>query len=314
MENFESIINLALYFIGIGIVVWIWFSLGLNVSKMKERFRLNRQIKLENYTTRWLHYEWMKQYHFLLASSIKKYEMEHFAKVVTTQFFVFIITLIILCVSLTDIVFSLGFALVCIYIGPISFLYIIHKNKQSYLQNELVESSMILLQEYEKNHKHMLFALKELVDHLDGPSKIAYAKLLSRMHGEYSVKELAAESFAFQIGHFRGKNLATIIFRACAEGVNVTTLLEDLITDITEFNKRIREAETESRETALIGYAPLPLLVILFFVNERWLIPGGNAAYYQFQTEDGLKSFLIAVVFGLIGLVLALVVKKPKKM
>lgn len=312
--NLESIFNLSLYFIGLVIVIWIWFSLGLNVSKMRERFRLNRQVKLENYTTQWLNYKWMKQYHFLLVSSIKKYELEHFSKVVTVQFIVFISTLTILFISLSDIIFALFFALVCIYVGPISFLYLIHKNRQSHLQNELVESSVILLQEYEKNHKHMLFALKEVVDHLEGPSKIAYAKLLSRMHGDYAVKKMAAEAFAFQIGHFRGKNLSVLIFRDCAEGVNITTLLEDLITDITEFNKRVREAETESRETALIGYAPLPLLVILFFVNDRWLIPGGNAAYYQFQTEDGLKSFLISVMFGFVGLVLALVVKKPKKM
>ena len=136
----------------------------------------------------------------------------------------------------------------------------------------------------------------------------------SRMHDDDKMKELAAETFAFQLGHFRGKNLASIVLRACKDGVPVTRLIEDLVEDITEFNKRIRDAETEARETALIGYAPIPLLIGLHIINDKWLIPNGEAFYYQFQTDKGLKSFLISVVFGLIGMGLALMVKRPKKM
>ncbi|MFS0783392.1 hypothetical protein [Bacillus sp. 1P06AnD] len=312
--NIEVIMKLLLYLVGLGALVGIWLSLGLKVSKIRERLRINKELKLANYNTKWLKNKWLKQYHFLLSSAIKKYEANYFSKIFIFQFLIFFCLLIVLYLNLHEFLLSFGFALILIYVIPTAYLYTVHKQKQSYLQGSLVETSVILLQEYEKNQHHMLFALKETVDHTTGASRVAYAKLFARMHDDHDARVLASENFAFQLGHFRGKNLATIILRACNEGIIVSSLLEDLVADITEFNKRVKNAETEARETAFIGLAPLPLLVGLYFVNDRWLIPGGEVFRYQFQTAGGIKSFLISVMFGVIGIVLAIVVKKPKKM
>lgn len=311
---FNTIVSTIAYSIGIISLIGIWFSFGIKISKVRERLRLSREIRLANYQSTWLKNKWLKQYHFLLASAWEKYEIEHFSKVISTQFTIFISMNLLLVIALREIMFPIFSAVLIVYIIPITFLYIRHKQKQNVLQNELIETSVILLQEYEKNHKNMLFALKEVLNETKGFSHVAYAKLFARMHGNKETKELAAETFAFQLGHVKGRNLAIIILRACDEQVDVTTLLEDLVFDLTEFSKRTRDAETEAGETAIMGYAPIPALIILYFVNDLLLIPDGNTFHYQFKTELGIKSFLLAFIFGILGIFLASVVKKPKKM
>ncbi|KAB2329452.1 MULTISPECIES: hypothetical protein [Bacillaceae] len=306
-------VSIVVYLVGFFSVVGISLSLGLNVQKYKERLKIDRQLKLQNYNKVWIQQGWLKQYHLLLSSAIPKYRLDHFSKIVIIQFVLFISLFAALYIGLQAFVFVLAVSFTIVYILPISFLYIRHKQKQNTLKEEMVTAAIILLQEYQKNHYHMLYALKALVDQTSGQNQIAYARLFARMHDNNFMKELAAEEFAFQLGHIRGKNLSTIILKACKDGRNVITLLEDLIEDVTEFNKRIRNAETEAREPALIGYAPLPLLAIFYYMNETMLIHGGNTFQYQFQTEQGLRAFLIAIVFGLMGTGLALVVKKPRK-
>jgi Flp pilus assembly protein TadB len=308
-----ALLKVALYTSGLVSVLGIWIGLGANVTKIRERFRINRELKLSSYNREWLKNKWMRNYHFLLTSAIRKYEVNHFSKVVVSQFILFVSFSALLILVIEEIRFSIIISTFFIYFIPLGFLYFFHKQKQNDLQNNLVEASVLLLQEYEKNHYNMIYALKEVITQSKGASQIAYSRLFARMHDDDETKEMAAESFSFQLGHFRGKNLSSIILRACKDGVIVTTLLEDLVEDITEFNKRISDAETEARETAFIGIAILPSLIILHVINDQWLIPGGNAFYYQFQTEQGLKSFLIATAFGLVGVGLALFIRKPKK-
>ncbi|MEK5217704.1 hypothetical protein [Psychrobacillus sp. FSL H8-0487] len=312
--HIESIVKFILYSMGLLSVAGIGISLNTNVSKIRERLRIGREIKLESYNQKWLNNEWLKKYHLLLDSSLKSYKIEHFSKLVVGQFLMFISFIALFMVILQDFIFSFGISAIFMYVLPITGFYFIHKQRQNIIQDELVDTAILLLQEYEKNSHHMLYALKETVSQIKGSAHGVYAKAFARMHGEDDIKIQAAESLSFQIGHVRGKNLATIILKGCKDGTEVSTLLEDLVEDITEFNKRVRDAQTEARETALIGFAPIPALIILHFVNDKWLIPGGKAYYYQFGTQDGLKSFLIAVVFGLIGIGLGLFVRKPKGM
>lgn len=313
----EAVIMIALkvlvYVIGLASVIGIWIGLGLNTQRMRERFKLNQQIKLAAYNRKWLEHPLLRKYHFLLTSSIRKYELNYFSRIVVIQFSIFLLVIVVLTFILKDIKIAAVIAIMLIYALPIGALFLKHKQTQSALQSELVEASVVLLQEYQKNHQHMLYTLKSVASGVSGYSQIAYARLFARMHDDDHMKELAAESFAFQLGHFRGKNLASIILRACKDGTPVEKQLEDLVEDITELNKVVRDAETAARETALIGYAPIPLLILLYFVNDKWLIPDGETFYYQFQTSQGLQWFLISFIFGLIGMGLAIMVKPPRK-
>ncbi len=306
-------LKVLVYVIGLASVVGIWIGLGLNTQRMRERFKLSRQVRLAAYNRKWLEYPLLRKYHFLLTSSVRKYELNYFSRVIVIQLSIFVFLVTVLTFILKDFRVATIISVMLAYALPIGALYLKHKQTQSALQSELVEASVVLLQEYQKNHRHMLYTLKSVAGNVSGHSEIAYARLFARMHDDDQMKEIAAEIFAFQLGHFRGKNLASIILRACKEGTPVEKQLEDLVEDITELNKVVRDAETAARETALIGYAPIPLLILLYFVNDKWLIPDGETFYYQFQTSQGLQWFLIAFIFGLIGMGLALMVKPPRK-
>lgn len=310
----DTLFKLIMYTIGILSVTGIWISANSSYAKIKERFRIQREIRLSNYTQKWLKYTWMKQYHLLLDSSIRRYRLDYFSKIVVTQALLFLFFTLLFRVVLEEYMFSAMISAIIVIILPISGLYFVHKQRQNDAQDKLVETAIYLLQEYEKHNHHMLYALKATIAQLEGPVHSVYAKAFARMHGDDATKMYAAEALTFQIGHVRGKNLANIILRGCKDGTNVSTLLEDLVEDITEFNKRVRDAQTEARETAMIGFAPLPLLIILYFVNDLYLIPGGNTFHYQFLVPEGLKSFLIAAVFGVIGIGLGIFVRKPKGM
>ena len=303
-------ITALIYFIGFASLIGIVTS-SINIKRVRERFRISQEIRLDKYNTKWLDYEVMKKYHFLLSSTIKRYEIEHFSKLVIIQFFSFICLLVLFFISIREINFSLFASLLFTYVLPIAYLYMRFKHAQSELQDDIIEVSAILLQEYQKSHEHMIYALKGVVNRTSGKSQIAYARLFARMHDDDDMKEIAAENFAFQLGHF-GKNLASIILRACKDGIPVTRLLEELVTDITEFNKRVRDGKTEARETALLGYTPIVLLIGLFFFNLNKL-PDGKALEYQFQTAAGLKSFTVALVMSLVCIALAIIVYKPRR-
>ena len=310
----DSVIKFILYSVGLLSVAGISISLNTNVSKIRERLRIDREIKLASYNQKWLNYPLLKKYHLLLDSSLKHYKMEHFSKIVVGQFLLFVAFIALFMLVMKDFLFSVGMSATFLYALPILGLFYRHKQRQNVIQDQLVDTAILLLQEYEKHSHHMLYALKETVLQIEGSAHTVYAKAFARMHGDDESKIFAAESLAFQIGHVRGKNLPTIILKGCKDGTEVSTLLEDLVEDITEFNKRVRDAQTEARETAMIGFLPIPLLILLYIVNDQWLIPGGNTFYYQFVVPQGLKSFLIAVAFGVVGIGLGLLVRKPKGM
>lgn len=308
----SMLFKIVIYAIGLISVFGITLSSQTNLSKAMERFRLNRDIKLKSWTNTWIEYKWLRTYHMLLSSTIRFYTLHHFSKIVVTQALLFVSLTVMLFSVLREFTFSIGSSFVLVLLLPTAALYFIHKRRESDIQNNLVEISIKLFQEYEKSGKHMLFALKNTAENLDGPGQVAFSKLFARMHDDDRMKQLGAETFAFTIGKFRGKNLATIILRACKEGVIVSDLLQNLVEDITNFNKRTRDAETDASDTALIGYFILPLLGGFYIFNKVYLFHE-DSFYYQFQTVAGLKSFILAFTFGVIGIGLAMIVKKPKR-
>lgn len=313
MSNLDNWLSIGYYLFGFISLIGIWIGLGLKPNKMRERIKINQELRLERYNKTWIQNTWMKRYHFLLDVSFRRYKLSYFSKVVVTQFLSFIFLTLLFYIAIQELRFALFASVLFIYLIPIGFMYMKHKQVQSAVQNEIIEVSVLLLQEYQKNHYHMLYALKEVTSRTKGKSQLAYARLFARMHDDDDMKKLSAEAFAFQLGRIRGKNLASIILRACKDGTIVTTMLEDLVEDVTEFNKRIRTGETEARETSWIGYFPLPALIFLILYNQKSFIPNGKAMEYQFQTATGLKSFTIAFVCSLIGIAMALILKNPKK-
>lgn len=311
--NATTLVTIIYYLIGFSSLLGIFFSLGLRPNHLKERLRLNQRNRVNYYTSNLLKNNWLKKYHFILSITFKRYTVDNFFNVLLSQVLSFLILSILFTFITQAFLISIVSALLFTFVIPITLFYLRHKTIQNEIQNEILDVAIILLQEYQKNHKHMLYALKEVVNRTNGKIEETYARLLARMHADDETKKQGAELFAFQIGHVRGKNLSTIILRACKDGTDVINALEELVEDITEFNKRRRTGETKSRDTALIGWFPIITLIGLLVFNQTTLIPNGKAVYYQFQTPLGLKSFLLTAICSVIGIIMYIVLRNPKK-
>jgi len=309
----EYLIRYSNYIIGGTGLILIIMSLGFSPKKTRERFRVMRDLKYQSYSSQWMKYDFLRRYNHLLSASLKSYRYEYFAKFIIVQLLIFLGLLIFGSFFMQSIWYGLITSLTFVYVFPVTFFYMKHKQVQGLLQNEVIDSVITLLQSYQRNQNNMLYALKDVSDSLEGKTKAAYSKLFARMHDRDEIKILASETFAFQLGSLRGKNISTTILKACKDGLIVETLLQDLIVDMTEQNKVLRDAESEAREAAILGYAPLPLTFLFLYLNEAFLIPGGNSLKYQFGTPQGIQSFVISIIFGIVGLGLAILVKKPKK-
>lgn len=306
-------IKLIAYAVGAVSVVGIVSSLGYDLKRIRQRLRVNRAIKYDLYSEKWLQFKLLNQYNHLLAATLSKYKYQDFPKVVLSQLYLFLLLFVASGFLLKSITYGFLTAFCIAYVFPVGFLIIRHKRIQSSIQGDIKNSAVELLQLYQKNHYKMIFALKELTERTEGTTQVVYAKLFARMNDNDDVKILAAETFAFQLGYIRGSNLATAILKACKDDLNVEVLLKDLIADMTQLNKEIKNAETEANETAILGFAPLPLTAVLMYLNYQHLIPGGKYFEVQFGNPSGLRTFILSIIFGVIGIALAILVKRPKK-
>lgn len=306
-------LSIIYYLIGFLSLIGIFFGLGLKPNNFRERVRLNQRIRLNRYTENLLANPYLKKYHLILSITFKRYTADSFVKILTIHVFSFLILMVLIFIITRAFIVSFASAIIFAFAIPITLFYLRHKTIQNHIQHEILDVAIILLQEYQKNRHHMLYALKEVVNRTTGKVEETYARLFARMQLDDETKKEAAELFSFQIGQDRGKNLSTIILRACKDGTNVKNMLEELVEDITEFNKRKRTGVTKTRDTALVGWFPLVSLTGLVIFNQTTLIPNGKAFYYQFQTPTGLKSFIFAAICSVIGIIMFIVLRNPKK-
>ncbi len=312
--SLHAVLLYSAYVIGFIGLLLATNELGFNYRNIKERFRVSQTIAAKNINLKWMDNQFLKKYNFLLSSAFQGYKFYMFPRLIIMQITAFVGFFILNLFLLNDwkialftaFFFSVGF--------PVGFAFFRHKRNQNHLQNNIINATIYLLKAYNRSNSNMLYALKDVADDLDGTVGIVFAKLFARMHDTDDMKELAAEAFAFQLGkYFRAKNLASNILKACKEGIEVEVLLEDLITDMTEMRKRSRSAESDAKETSYLGYLPLPLIAIFIYLNQTKLIPGGKALEYHFGTTLGRQVFILSVIFGIVNLALALLVKRPNQ-
>lgn len=301
------------YAIGLVGLIFLLISLGFTSKQLKARYRLTRDSRRKNFSSTWIRYPILEKYHHLLSSTIKQYEQRLFSTILTYQGLIFVFLFSVISLLTQSLLFGLCSSLFFVLVVPITILWVRHKRIQNQLQESLHESITLLLTSYRTNHFNMLYALKDVSEQVEGQLKMVFGKLFARMHDSDDIKVLASKTFAFQLGNYRGKNLATAILRAIKDGTNVETILVDMKDDIHEFRKAIRDAMTESRETAMLGFLPLPGTAVLIYVTATYLLPDGNGYHYIFGTALGLKVFLASVIIGFINLLLALILRRPKQ-
>jgi hypothetical protein len=300
------------YFIGLLAILLFFISMGLSPKRIKNRIRINMMIKEQGYHSRWLENRYLRWYHKLLQSTISKYKEKHLIDIITIQGVVFTFFIVMFWVMTNNAGFTLLFAFFFAYIVPISFLYIRVFKIRNNAQARIVPATISLLQFYTKNNKNIIFALKDTTHYLEGHIKLIFAKYLIQLQQYQSDRHLAAETFAYQIGGNWGRNLSIAILKSIEDGTDIEPILRDMTKDMSEFRKRLREAETEGREAARLGYLPIFLIPITIVFNAEFLMEN-NAYSYHFGTPLGIRVLAISVISALIGFALAVILSKPKQ-
>jgi hypothetical protein len=300
------------YFIGLIAILLFFISIGLSPKKIKNRIRINMQTKEQGYQARWLENRYLRWYHKLLQATNPKYKEKYMMDILTIHGVIFTFFIVMFWVMTNNAGFTALFALLFAYIVPISFLYIRVFKIRNEAQAKIVPATISLLQFYTKNNQNIIYALKDTTYHLDGHLKFIFAKYLIQLQQYQSDRYLAAETFAYQIGGNWGRNLSIAILKCMEDGTNIEPILRDMTKDMSEFRKRLREAETEGRDAARLGYLPVFLIPITIVFNAEFLMEN-NAYYYHFGTPLGIRVLSISVISALIGFALAVILGKPKQ-
>ncbi|WP_214483772.1 hypothetical protein [Bacillus sp. SM2101] len=313
-EAIEITIKIITY--GIAIISAYFFIswLGFDPNKVKTRFRLSKDVKNKFQSSNLLKYKWLKKYHHILDTTIKAYEQHHLSMIVWLHVSVFVLLLSVNLIVIEDFFFTLFSSFFFAFLLPIGGFWVRFKQIQSFAQESISEDIELLLQEYQKNHCNMLYALKEVSNKAEGTTQILFSKLFARMHGTTEEKQLATETFGYQIGRHWGKNLSTMILRASVQdGINIQASLQDMVDDMSEIRKKARDELSDGREAAVMGFIPIPATFLLIVLNVEFMLPGENGYSYHFATSLGLKVFIFSMIIGMINFVMALILRKPKQ-
>jgi Flp pilus assembly protein TadB len=301
------------YSIGLTAILLLFISIGFSPKKIKNRIRINKNVKGSEFHKTWLKYQYLRWYHKLLQATVSKYKEKYLFDILSIHVVVFAFLLVMFGVMThNNVRFTILFSLLFAFLVPICVLYIRLFKIRTQAQASIIPATIHLLQFYKKNNMNMIFALKETAHHLDGHIKLIFAKYLIQLQQHQGDRHLAAETFAFQVGGNWGRNLSIAILKSLEDGTDIEPILRDMTTDMSEFRKRLREAETEGREAARLGYLPIFLIPLTMILNAEFLMEK-NAYYYHFGTSLGIRVFAISVLSALIGFAMAIILSKPRQ-
>lgn len=299
------------YLIGLAGLIFFVYSFGFKYNVVKNRLKLKRENQLKNYETRIRNTLFFRWFDRLLQATNKSYSPMLFTRIARIQLISFLVLLFLLSITTHAFLYALVTSIIFIYISPAAFLYVRVVRMRSHSQADLSNTTIMLLQEYQRNSKNMMFALKELTKRLDGDTKLIFGMLFIRMENRTMDRDQVAEVFAYQIGEW-GQNLSMTILKAIEEGTDVESILEDISADITEFLKSTSEAESSGREIAQLGKLTIFFIPTLIVINAQFFMEQ-NAYVYHFSDPVGIKVLTFSIILAFVGFIMAVLLEKPKK-
>lgn len=308
MDLLLRILGYVIAVVGIGL---LFASFGFRWSVIRRRMAMTQKKKEELYDTTLRNHVLFSWYDRLLQAAIHEYRPYMFVRLMNYQTVAFLGITVILLFLTKSIFYAVFMAIVFSYIVPAGYLYIKLAKIKANTQQDLSKTVIKLLQYYMKNSHNMLYALKDLSKDLKGDSQQVFGMLFVRLESGQQPPKEAADIFSMQVGTW-GRNLAITILRAVEEGTNVEGILQDYSRDLTEFSKRLGQAETNGREVAQLGKLPIILIPILIIVNAQFAMQ--KNAYAYLLTPIGTKVFVLSIILALIGLALAKMLERPKPM
>lgn len=286
-------------------------SFGFSVKTVRNRLRVASKVQHKK-IEKTLHQKPIFQYYnrLLLATS-KSYHPRQFSTIVYIQTLICISMFYILFLQIHDVFFSLIVAVIATIICPIVILWLRLYRIRSSSQDNFGDTIVIFMQEYNKQHRNIIYALKNTTERLEGDSKFVYSMLLFRLEANTIPREEAAAIFSYQMGDSYGMNLSIDILRGL-HGIDISLPLQILLKNYVMFSNGIKEAKTNGRETAQLGKLPLFATPLLMFLNAKFAMQL-DAWNYYFNTSVGLKTVIVSMCMAVFAFMLSIFLQKPKQ-
>jgi hypothetical protein len=249
----------------------------------------------------------------LLITSTKKGERN----ISVTNFLIitsiiFLVTLITMYSVFEDLVFT---SLISFAFATMPYLILRFKLTSKRLNTSmgfLMEYHMIL-QNYQSTNKNMYFTIMNLVKDMENRElKFTFIKLLSALQKERNEESFkqAVNVFVYSIDSTFAKRFGKLLIKAHIDNADISQSLMDLNHDIKKRKQDMEADKTQKVETVIMGYAPLVLHPLFFFMAYR--ISGVVDFWYMFTQKLPLSIYTISIILSIISVCSAYLLSKPR--
>jgi len=199
---------------------------------------------------------------------------------------------------------------------PYIILFFVLFRKRSETSYELVPAVNLLLGKYRVNSKDIYRSLIDTIREMDQHKTLqkSLIKLASAIQSHRTREDLerAVEVFVYQIGTSWAQQLGVLLLNAQWESKDIELSLSNIVKDMGKALEIMEQQKSSNQDTIQMGYF-IPIIVFpasLFFLAKA--TTSGRYLYFQFKTTVGFTSFIITFVLCLVGLIVSLLLNKPR--
>lgn len=224
----------------------------------------------------------------------------------------FLVVTIVLFMLIKEIIISL---FIGIFAGIFPYIVLRFRlfTKRVHTSYQFLISFQVVLQNYQATGRDIYYTIQNVVKELDDKQlQKVFRNLFSAIQkdrGEEDFKK-AVKVFAFSINSTFSKRFAKLITKAFLEGKDISQALIDLNHDMNKRKMDIQKEKTEKLETIFLGYMPVLVFPLMFFMVYRFT--GVIDFWYVFQMKLPLILFVISLVMTILSALMAYVLSKPR--
>lgn len=138
-------------------------------------------------------------------------------------------------------------------------------------------------------------------------SKLLMSMAIDRNQDEFKKAE---KLFVYSINSQYAKRFGKLLLKAYLEKAEIETALVQLGKDIQLRKQSIQREKSETTDTFIMGLSQPFILAFSFYISYR--MSGIGNYWYYFKQENNLFLFIIALLFSLVSVLIAIIIRQPK--
>lgn len=249
----------------------------------------------------------------VMESSFKKTHVLSVPNFLMLSSVIGVTSFLFLLLSIHDVLFSLSIAL---FFASIPYIFVRMKLNKIRVETslELLNLISFLLQQYQAERKDVYFALLRVKEGMrQGPMELILSKLLNGMQMNRNKQKLQKkiDVFVFSIGGNFAKRLGKLIIKSFLEKTDIQPALAQMEKDTRRAKELMEHQKSQGWDTVMLGFLPLVTFPASIVLAKHASGPM-DYWHYQLQTSAGVGLFVACIVFSLVGLIISIIMKRPK--